>query len=326
MPKRLVEAQLLALAALPAVLTAQPRALKLVSAAWAPFTNGDGQPRFALDLAEAALGRMHLASLTTIVSPEEFAAKLISGDFDGSAAASPDQVREHVLLFSRPYLEHRLVLVGRRGADVSATALTALAGKRIAIVDGFDYGGAVEASGAAWVRVAGEEDALAQLLKSAVDYTLMDELVVQYLAAHHPREAEARLQVGTIPLITRELCLAISRTRHDAESIVDGFNAQIRTMQRDRTYHRLLQIDWISVDVNGDGIPDYVPATDHAGAAAPARAYPLFSRPTAQGASDYFIGGKVYADWASVPEGYKRSDPPRPDARRSASAPFNFVW
>ena len=40
------------------VVSAQTTPLTLVSTAWAPFTNAPGQPRFALDLVEAALGRI----------------------------------------------------------------------------------------------------------------------------------------------------------------------------------------------------------------------------------------------------------------------------
>ena len=323
MRKRLAAVQLLALASLPVVLAAQPKALRLVSTAWAPFTATEGQPRFALDLVETALGRMHVGSMTTIVRPDEYAAKLISGDFDGSAAAWRDAVREHVLLFSRPYLENRLVLVGRHGADVSASALTALKGRRVAIVEGYAYGPAVDASGPDWVRTASEEDGVAQLLAGTVDYMLMDELVVRYLAANYPNETASRLQVGASPLITRELCLAIIRTRHDAESIVDGFNTQIRNMIRDRAYHRSLHLDWISADVNGDGVADYVPSTDRPGPAAPANPYTVFSAPPAS-AADYYLGGKVYADWNSIPDKYKKGTSP-PDPRQPTTL-FKFVW
>ena len=75
------------------------------------------------------------------------------------------------------------MLVGRHGADVSAKALPALAGRRIAIVEGYSYGDALERSGVILQRTRSEEDSLAQLLKSSVDYTLMDDLVVQYSSA-----------------------------------------------------------------------------------------------------------------------------------------------
>src|SRR5262245_9388287 len=94
--------------------------LSLVSTVWPPFTNAPGQPRFALDLVEAALGRIQVTAKTTLVSAGDFTPSLLSGRFDGSAAAWKDAARERALIFSQAYLENRLVLVGRSGADVSA--------------------------------------------------------------------------------------------------------------------------------------------------------------------------------------------------------------
>ena len=135
---------LVALAAAPALLIAQSPPLSLVSTAWTPFTNDVGHPRFALNLAEAALGRIGANSKTTIVSATDFTTALLEGRFDGSAAAWKDAQREQALVFSQPYLENRLVLVGRRGADVSAKTLPVLAGRRIALVGGYAYGDAIE--------------------------------------------------------------------------------------------------------------------------------------------------------------------------------------
>src|SRR5678816_465292 len=94
----------------------------------------------------------------------------------------------------QPYLENRLVLVGRYGADVSAKKLSDIQGKRVAIVEGYAYGYEIELAGPVFVRSSGEEDSIARLLKGSVDYTLMDELVVQYIVSNYPKESEAKLQ------------------------------------------------------------------------------------------------------------------------------------
>ena len=82
----------------------------------------------------------------TYVDNDKYTPALISGPFDGSAAAWRDQQREAVLLYSEPYLENRLVLVARRGGNVSAQSLAALKGRRIAIVEGYAYGDIDEAT------------------------------------------------------------------------------------------------------------------------------------------------------------------------------------
>jgi polar amino acid transport system substrate-binding protein len=310
--------------------TAQTTPLLLVSTAWPPFTNAPGQPRFALDLVEAAFGRIGVTAQTTIVSAADYTPSLVGGKFDGSAAAWRDPERERVLMFSQPYLENRLVLVGRYGADVSAKTLANLTGKRLAIVEGYSYGDAIDSAGPTLVRSSGEEDSLSRLLKGSVDYTLMDELVVQYIVSNYPKESGTRLQIGSTPLVRRELYLAVRRTRPDAESIVTRFNAQLRGMIADRTYHRLLHVDWIRADVNGDGVAEYVPLNDRLGPSEPQRFYTLFAAPEPLSKTPakpgFYVGGTIYSDWASVPQSYKAPGAQPPDARRSTASIFKFTW
>ena len=162
-----------------------------------------------------------------------------------------------MLIFSEPYLENRLILVGRHGDDVSATTLAALQGKRIAIVEGYSYGDTIDKAGPTFVRTSSEEESVAQLLNSTVDYTLMDELVVRYINSTYAKEAQSRLQFGSTSLITRPLHLALRNDLPGAQSIIHRFNAQLRVMITDRTIYRLLHVDWIDADVDGDGIRSY---------------------------------------------------------------------
>jgi hypothetical protein len=267
-----------------------------------------------------------------IVGAPTFTTALLSGTFDGSAAAWRDAERERLLIFSQPYLENRLVLVGRRGADVSAKALSDLQGKRVAIVQGYAYGEDVDNSGPVFVRSRSEEDSLARLLKGEADYTLMDDLVVSYILSNHAKESEEKLQIGSTPLVTRALYFVLRRTRPDADVIVARFNAQLQGMIADRTYHRLLHVDWIRADVTGDGVAEYIPASDHSGPSEPLRIYSLPStlepvRDTTNKPGFYF-GGNIYRDWASVPESYKDSsvNPRYPESRRSTGSIFHFVF
>jgi polar amino acid transport system substrate-binding protein len=324
-------ALLLVLAALSLAVSAQTTQLRLVSTAWSPFTNEPGKPRFALDLVEAGLGRIGIKTSTTIVDPAQFTTSLLSGTFDGSAAAWKDAERERTLLFSQPYLENRLILVARQGGDVSAAKLADLKGKRIAIVEGYSYGEAIDQSGPTFVRSRTEEDSLTLLLDRKVDYTLMDELVVQYIVSNYAEEARTRLQIGSTPLLTRQLYLAVRRAVPDAESIISRFNAQLRGMIADHTYHRLLHLDWIRADVDGDGLAEYVPQSDRAGALEPKRAYSLFSTelsatPTPKTQQRFLFGGSIYDGWTTVPDRFKVEDPKRPDPNRSTAVIFRFAW
>jgi polar amino acid transport system substrate-binding protein len=307
--------------------------LRMVSTVWAPFTNASGEARFALDLVGEALKRIGMTSDTTFVEDASFTTSLLTGRFDGSAAAWKDAERERVLVFSDPYLENRLILIGKRGSDVTATTLAALAGKRVAIVGGYSYGDDVKSgSGPAFVQSRSEEDSLAKLLAGEADYTLMDELVVQYIVRNYAQQSRERLQIGTTPLIRRSLHLAIRRERPDAVAVINRFNAELRRMIADRTYHRLLHVDWLRADVDGDGRPELISRTDQAGLVPPTSTYDLVvstpSKPTAPTPSGprFYLGGTIYEDWASVPKNYKvpQSNWNEPD--RSTASIFRFTW
>jgi polar amino acid transport system substrate-binding protein len=315
------------------MVSAQTTQLRLVSTAWSPFTNEPGHPRFALDLVEAGLGRIGVKTTTTIVDAAQFTTALLSGKFEGSAAAWKDPEREKTLLFSQPYLENRLILVARRGGDVSATTFAGLPGKRIAIVEGYSYGEAIERSGLVFVRSKSEEDSLKLLLDGKVDYTLMDELVVQYIVRNYAEEARTRLQIGSTPLLRRQLYLAVSRKVPDAQSIIDKFNAQLRGMISDHTYHRLLHLEWVLADVDGDGRAEYVPQSDRTGATEPKRPYSLIftepslaPKPEPKVEGRFLLGGSIYDGWTNVPDRFKVEDPKRPDPNKSTAAIFRFVW
>jgi polar amino acid transport system substrate-binding protein len=323
----------------PAGAAGQAKPLRLASTPWSPFTNAPGQARFALDLVEEAFARLGVKAGTTIVDEGRLTPALFSGEFDGSPAMWQDEERTRVLLFSEPYLENRLVLVGRQGSDVSAAALTALAGRRIVLVGGFSYGGAVEKGGPVYIRSKTEEDSLARLLKGDVDYTLMDELVVEYILNNHGEEARGRLAFGSTPLVTRTLHLAIRRDHPDAAGIIARFNDEIRKMVADRTYHRLLHLDWIRTDIDGDGRLELVPQQDLAGPTPPTHGYNLRlptadlrmtsePRPTPdpQTGPRFYIGGNVYESWSAVPQRYKVLNPSKPDSSRSSAPLFRFVW
>ena len=305
-------ALLLLIIATPVMATEKDRHVQLVSTAWSPFTNPPGHPRFALDLVEEALERLGITADTVIVDESRLTPSLLSGEFDGSAALWKDSEREHVLIYSQPYLENRLVLVGRTGSDVSATALVELAGKRIALVGGYAYGEEVEmTSGLIIVDSQSLEDSVAKVLSGEVDYTLIDELVVQHLVSNYPDEARTRLAFGATALLKRSLHLALQRSLPDVESIISRFNTELRFLMADRSYHRLLHLDWIHADVDGDGLVEFVPHDDRIGPRPPEHSYELFatSAPLAglRTTERFYLGGDIYEGWSAVPDRYTTS-------------------
>jgi ABC-type amino acid transport substrate-binding protein len=292
----------------------EPRPLRLGSDEWPPFTGEDGTQRAAIELVHAALDRADIEVTTVIQEWKHVEAAIRRGDLDGSAAMWRTERREEQLLFSDPYLENRLVLIGRSGSDVSATRVNELAGKRVAVVGQYAYGDVVDgAEGVYFVNAHNDQDSLDKLLAGAVDYMLVDELVVRHLMTYQPDEAAAKLEIGMTPLARKTLHFAIRRDVPQADRIISAFNRQIREMQADGTYGRILQVGWIRADVDGDGLYELVPLGDRIGELPPRAVYDVYGTAPEEEEPEkerVVIQGNIYKGWDAIPDRYKI--PPSP--------------
>lgn len=316
MPKHSrITALLLALAGCPAAVPPvvegpQVRVLPLASTDWPPFTGPEGEPRVASELVAMALSADAIQAEQTILPVDEWLAALRSGAVDGSAAVWWSEDRAEYLLFSAPYLENRLVLIGRSGADVSATSFSELAGKRIGIMEGYAYGEALEsAEGPEFVAASSVPQNVRRLLAGEIDYVLADALFAAYSIATHPQKLD--LVVGEHALVLRTLHFAVRKDVADARAIIDHFDGRVRQMLRDGSYNRILGIEWLEADIDGDGLSELIFQGTHAGVEPPTSAdYRVLTaeqRPKVEVEvqPDYIINGQRYDAWESVPDAFK---------------------
>ena len=288
--------------------TAQTTELKLASDIWPPFTNVAPHRSFATDLVSEALSRSGIQITIEILEFEEVIEGIGAGNFHGSAALWYSKEREEILLFSAPYLQNQLILVGRKGADVNISSITELKGKRVSVVGTYEYGSEVdEATGVEFVAGHSDQENLERLIQGEVDYMLVDALLMQYLLTHQKEDVIKFLQVGTNHLLKRSLHFAIRRDVEGAQSIIDRFNQGIIKMVSDGSYNRILQLNWIRADVDGDGKMEMISGGEHAGKAAPTNSYAVWfeNSSEAQSSNRYYIGGEIYQGWDNVPQEYK---------------------
>lgn len=293
---------------LPALAMAgDPPDLHLASDSWPPFTDRPQGTHVALELVDTALARAGIEATTVIVDWKDVEAGIRKATFDGSAAMWRTGQRDDDLVFSEPYLENRLVLVGRKGSDVAATTMSDLAGKRVAAVGRYAYGDEVEQAGVLFINARNDQDSLSKLLAGEVEYMLVDELVVRYLLTYQPDEASARLEIGTTPLALRTLHFALRRNLPDADDIIQAFNTQIDAMMADGTYSEILQVGWIRIDIDGDGRDELVPLGDTAAPPSFGSVYDVFGKEpeTPPEKQRIFVAGSIYEGWDAVPDRYK---------------------
>lgn len=297
----------------PTIFTGSEETLSLAATQWVPYTGKVGDTRIAYELVEEALRRIGYASQLEIIDEGQLTKAVVSGDYQGSPAFWRNAPRARFLLFSDPYLENRLVLVGRKGSDVSAASLAELEGKKLGLIRAFGYGEVLERiDRIKRVYVENYRENLTQLISGKVDYILMDALLAHYLIEYQAREAEAYLEIGEEPLLRRTLHFVLNPEVPDAPGIMDAFNTEISRMLGDGTYNRILNLNWIEADVDGDGKFELVLSGEKAGTDAPGKSYslsPLKKTSLGDPAPDrYWIEGEVYDDWESVPDRYKIDD------------------
>jgi ABC-type amino acid transport substrate-binding protein len=305
-----------------------PERLQLASDVWPPFTDVEGRVQVAAELVEAALRRSGVTVTTEVRSDfTQVLRELRAGEVDGSPALWRDAAREEFLLFSRPYLENRLVLLARRGTDVSAASPSDLAGKRVAVVEGYSYGGALDVvPGPELVHGPSDQRNLQRLLAGEVDYLLADELLIHDLFERYGERARKLLSVGTEPILQRALHLAVRRDLSDAEAIIAAFDETIGDMIADGSYNRILGITWIRADLDGDGTVEFVLGGKRAGTAPPEDGYDIFG-PTEQAepaGRRYVIEGKMYESWQQVPPEYRVREEPESETPRAGILLFEF--
>jgi polar amino acid transport system substrate-binding protein len=303
--------------ALTARARAAPSPLKLVSDVWPPFTDVEGKPHEALDLVKAALLRDGIQSKTTILAWTQAEAGLAQGKFDGSAALWRSAEREKYLLFSRPYLENRLVLVTRKGERVSFASPKELTGKRLALASGYGYGDAItKVQGIDYVYRANDSECLRAVLANEADYLLLDELLVRHLFEFYGAKAAGLITSGQVPLVKYGLHFALRKDYPAAQAIIDAFDRNVRQMMQDGTYNVLLHVPWIQTDVDGDGVPEFIASKrnlpkSHSDPLGSLVSYPIFfpanGPPDMKASAKYLVDGKSYNTWGDAVSTLERS-------------------
>lgn len=295
--------------------------LKLATTPWPPFTGEKNEPRIVIELVEEALQRSGITATVTVVPEAFLTGQLQEKKFDGSPAMWRAKERETFLNYSVPLLENRLVLVGKKGSDVSAKKLTDLKGKRVGIVTGYAYGEEVaQAKETIFVKGTSEQANVEKLLRGELDFALMEELLLQHLIAEQGEDVKAHMQIGTAVLITRSLHFTLRKDVPKSAEIIQKFNANLNSLLADGTYNRILKLNWIQADVDGDGKLELIPRTNKIGKTAPSSNYVLFhsSRGETSPSQSYYIDGHMYSDWENVPVRYKTDEL----SRREKSDPF----
>lgn len=282
--------------------SAQTTQITLASDIWPPFTNKPGETAVASEIVKTALNRNSTAVKQRIARFDLVMKGIEEGAFQGSPALWKTEEREEKMIFSEPYLYNQLILVGRKGSDVSFENLNQVNG-RIGLVTGYSYDlDLEESSEREWVMNENDQANLLALLKGEIDYMLVDALLIAYLKSYQAEDARTHLEIGDVPMGVYGLHLAIRKDVEGADELIEKFNESIAEMQSDGTYNRILRLNWISADVDGDGTMEMIPGKN--AGSMPQSSYALL--PGSASSGNVVYEGQNLS-WEELPDDIKRT-------------------
>lgn len=287
---------------------AQQKELKLAADIWPLFTNVEGEKSILTDLVKEALSRMDINSSIEMKEFSDVLSQINNGEFDGSPALWISEERQEKYLFSEPYLYNQLILVGRKGSNVSANSFKELQGKKIGVIKNYAYGDFSQYGNISFVPDVSNQKNLENLLSDKIDYMLVDALLIQYMLKHQLNDVTQHLAIAQKPLLIKSLHMALGKNVDNAQEILDEFDKKIEEMMADESFNRILELNWVKADVDGDGKMELVLGSNKAGTEAPQNIYGLMMDNTYKeknGPQRYYVDGVLYEDWDNVPKSYK---------------------
>jgi len=270
--------------------------LNLGSDVWPPFTNEGSERSIAFDIVTEGLARNSLSMQPQLLEFKEVLSGIKAGNLDGSAALWKTEEREEIMIFSEPYLENRLILVGLKGTEVNFKSVEELNNQRLGVVANYAYeADLMNADNVQLVYGKSDQDNLEKLFDNKIDFMLVDELLIQYLLKYQYNDVQTYLNIADRAFQTQKLYLALRKDIPNAQSIIDGFNTSIKEMMLDGTYNRILDLDILQLDVNGDGVVELIFNGKNVSEDATEKSYSIFYYDRSdKKRTQYYLNGKSY--------------------------------
>ncbi|WP_115461898.1 substrate-binding periplasmic protein [Winogradskyella aurantiaca] len=270
--------------------------LNLGSDVWPPFTNEGSERSIAFDIVKEGLARNSVGMQAQLLGFKEVLSGIEEGNFDGSAALWKTEEREEIMIFSEPYLENRLILVGLKGTEVNYQSIEELKNQRLGVVANYAYeADLLNADNVQLVYGKSDQDNLEKLFDNKIDFMLVDELLIQYLLKYQYNDVQTYLNIAEQAFQTQKLYLALRKDVPNAQSIIDGFNTSIKEMMLDGTYNRILDLDILQLDVNGDGVVELIFNGKNLSEDASEKSYSIFYYDRSdKKRTQYYMNGKSY--------------------------------
>lgn len=238
-------------------------ATTLIGSQYPTMVDQQGQPARYKLIVEEAFKRMQQPLQTHIMREAFVGSTLRAQRADGELAFLSLNEKDQRMHYSAPYLPVKLYLASRKQSVTDITEFYHLDGARIATENQFANTAELRLINTVkWSRNPATYDAFKQLADERADYMLADKLLINEFNLLLSNAKWPTLNLSPVALINANMHISIRKNTDAPTALLNRFNETIATMQKDGTYNRLLQVSWLSKDINDDGVADYITSSE----------------------------------------------------------------
>ncbi|GGW82633.1 substrate-binding periplasmic protein [Alteromonas halophila] len=286
------------------VSSVQAESLTLAASPFTTYVDDEGEPARLSQIIREAFSRMDQDLQLNVMRQAFLGSSLLSGRADGEFAYLDLGDRKSNFVYSKPYLPAYLYAASKAQSVQRVKLIPHLHDYRVAIENRFANTPRFRLiKDIKWSRNPSSFDVFRQIADDRAPYLITTRLLIDEFNRLLSRDGEELLLLSAAPLVSTGLHLSLNKKHADAQTVITRFDETIATMQRDGSFNRLLGIAWLTRDVDGDGVADYISSSDVAHEVKDADAlnytYPLDATQTGD-ASSFYVDGKKYDDWQDV--------------------------
>lgn len=279
------------------------------------YISDDGEPARINNLLKKVFEKAELDVELRVMRDAFLGSSVLTGKLDGEFAyVNLGEDSSHLLL-SDVYLPAYLYAVSKNAEVESVRLFPHLKDNRVAIENRFANTPMFRTlKEIKWSRNPSTFDAFRQLADDRAPFLLTTELLARELNILLANDNEETLHYSAKPLAQTGFQLAVRKELADAKSMIERFNETVSSMQGNGEFNAPLSLPWLTKDVDGDGIADFIGHSDITRSSdSLATAYSLDGKPTSKN-SKFFIDGKAHESLEQAQASLVKDETPSPRA------------
>ncbi|WP_394222855.1 substrate-binding periplasmic protein [Alteromonas gracilis] len=273
----------------------QAASITLGASSFETYISDDSESARVNTLLERAFQKADLDVELRVMRDAFLGSSVLTGKVDGEFAFVNLGEDNSNFFLSNTYLPVYLYAVSK-SADVEGIRLFShLKDNRVAIENRFANTPSFRLlKDIKWSRNPTTYDAFRQLADDRAPYLITTQLLARELNTLLANDNEETLHYSAKPLATTGFQLAINKNVANAQNLIQKFNKAISSMQDNGEFNAPLALAWLTKDVNGDDVADYI---GHSSITTvqdlPSTAYSLDGKATSE-RSVFYVDGEAY--------------------------------